>query len=131
MRSVRTEETLLGGYREWQSAGLFGVRVFRPSASYSETLDWSRKERARVVIGCRSACGFERCVAGGGRDFGGSREVVSFGREQSYGLSLGARVFGVVRLEKLGVSQVQCHRFVGILNSAPGDVCGITPFRVT
>ena len=51
MRSVRTEETesLLGGFCERQSAGLCGVRVFRPLASESETLDWSRKERARVV----------------------------------------------------------------------------------
>ena len=40
------------------------MRVFRPLASESETLDWSRKERSRVVIGCRSACGNERCVAG-------------------------------------------------------------------
>ena len=44
-----------------------GVRVFRPLASESETLDWSRKERSRVRIGCRSACGNERCelVVGG------------------------------------------------------------------
>ena len=41
-----------------------GVRVFRPLASESETLDWSRKERSRVRIGCRSACGNERCELG-------------------------------------------------------------------
>ena len=55
-----------------------GVRVFRPLASESETLDWSRKERSRVRIGCRSACGNERCELGLADEFELLNESVDF-----------------------------------------------------
>ena len=65
VRSVRTEEIFLERERIFSSVSdsrreTSGVRVFRPLASESETLDWSRKERSRVRIECRSACGNER-----------------------------------------------------------------------
>lgn len=69
VRSVRTEEIFLERERIFSSVSdsrreTSGVRVFRPLASESETLDWSRKERSRVRIECRSACGNERFGVG-------------------------------------------------------------------
>jgi len=62
VRTVRTVsiplefDSVSGSQRVFKTGSVYSV----PLASDSETLDWSRTERARVVIGCRSACGNER-----------------------------------------------------------------------